>query len=101
MSYLMEEQLSCGAVLFRQKDTQRDFFLVQQKNKQWGFPRGRNEEGENYEQTALREIFEETGYHCTIINGFQEEISFIMYPKKRKIIIYFLAEAQGEQVGIP
>ncbi len=37
-------------------------FLIQHVNgKHWGFPKGHPEEGESFEQIAVRELFEETG----------------------------------------
>lgn len=37
----------------------------------WTFPKGHIEKGEKVEQTALREVEEETGYRCEIINPFE------------------------------
>ena len=33
----------------------------------WGFPKGKAEKGESPEETAIREVLEETGYHCRIV----------------------------------
>ena len=32
----------------------------------WSFPKGKLDEGEDFEQAALREVWEETGLRCTI-----------------------------------
>lgn len=33
----------------------------------WGFPKGKADEGETPEETAVREVLEETGYSCRIV----------------------------------
>jgi 8-oxo-dGTP diphosphatase len=32
----------------------------------WSFPKGKVDKGETFKQAALREVVEETGYHCTV-----------------------------------
>lgn len=33
----------------------------------WSFPKGKADKGETPEETAIREVLEETGYHCRIV----------------------------------
>lgn len=57
----------------------------------WGLPKGKAEKGESPEETAVREVLEETGYHCRIVapigttryrvnNGIKEVAWFAMRP---------------------
>ena len=57
----------------------------------WGFPKGKADKGETPEETALREVLEETGYACRIVaplettrhrisNGIKEVRWFAMRP---------------------
>ncbi len=54
----------CGAVVFTRMDGEPHYLLVRAKDRPkgcHGFPKGHMEPGETEVQTALREIFEETG----------------------------------------
>lgn len=33
----------------------------------WSLPKGKADKGETPEETAVREVLEETGYHCRIV----------------------------------
>ncbi len=57
----------------------------------WSFPKGKADQGETPEETAIREVMEETGYHCHIVtplgstrypisNGVKEVHWFAMRP---------------------
>ena len=57
----------------------------------WGLPKGKAEKGESPEETAVREVLEETGYHCRVVapigttryrvsNGVKEVAWFAMRP---------------------
>ena len=56
------DEISCGGVpIYHSKIP---LFLLVLHNgpfKYWAFPKGRQDEGETYKQTAIREIQEETG----------------------------------------
>ena len=59
-------------VFCKKKDGKRKYILITNISGHIGFPKGHIESGENEKQTALREIYEETGVHTTIIDGFRE-----------------------------
>ena len=52
----------CGIILYNER-IQKYFLVYGRKSKKWGFPKGHMENGETEKETALREFFEETGYH--------------------------------------
>ena len=63
----MIEAVSCGGVvIFRGKIL---LLYKNYKNKYdgWVLPKGTVEPGEEHEETALREVFEETGVHASIL----------------------------------
>lgn len=58
-------------------------FLLDEKNKKyWGIPKGRIDKGENAEEAAKREFFEETG--LTPPNVPRYYLGKITYPSKKK-----------------
>lgn len=90
-------EYSAGAVLFTQGKGERLYVLVTELSGNTGLPKGHVEPGETQEQTALREIFEETGLHATLLPGFGGEI---VYPQGRgmlKHFTYFLAQFEAGQ----
>ena len=90
-------EFSAGAVLYCQTGQQRFYVLVTELSGNTGLPKGHVEAGESEEQTALREIFEETGITAEIVPGFGGEI---VYPQGRgmlKHFTYFLAVFDASQ----
>ncbi len=58
------------------------------KYEDWSLPKGKLEEGESWEQAALREVAEETGYRCEL----GEELSEISYLDRKgrpKLVRYW------------
>ena len=92
----MTEEKSCGAVVFTRKTGELQFVLIRQTNGIRGFPKGHMEPGESEQQTAIREIREETGLSVTLLDGFRETEQYEMHGgTRRKTVIYFLAEVIG------
>lgn len=64
----MDKEFSAGGVVSKENK----LLLVQVTNlkgeKVWTFPKGHPEQGETPEQTALREVAEETGWECEILS---------------------------------
>ena len=53
-------EVSAGGVIYRRRDDQIEVALIHTA-KRWGLPKGHVEEGERVEETAVREVREETG----------------------------------------
>ncbi|MSR68358.1 NUDIX domain-containing protein [Candidatus Saccharibacteria bacterium] len=54
-------EYTAGGVIFRIKNSKLEFLLLQDIKGRWSIPKGHVESGETLEQTAIREIGEETG----------------------------------------
>lgn len=83
---------SCGAVVYRRDRNQRKYLLIRNKRSaHWGFPKGHIEFGETQEETAIREVLEETGIHIKIIPGFSQRSEYTIQGKIEKSVVIFLA----------
>lgn len=83
----MNKEKSCGAVVFRNDKV----LLVKHNAGHIAFPKGHVEEGETEEETAYREILEETGLKTKIDNKFRYVITYRPKPQVEKDVVYFVA----------
>lgn len=60
---------AAGGLVFRESAKGKLKVLVAHRPKydDWGLPKGKADKGETPEETAVREVLEETGYHCRIV----------------------------------
>ncbi len=92
---------SCGAIIFHKTKQNTKILLVKNNNgRYWSFPKGHVEEGETEQETAVREIKEETGLDVTIIPGFREISEYCPFGRIRKRVVFFLAQAFTDNVTI-
>ena len=88
-------ETSCGAVVFKMEDGIRKFLLIRNKRSaHWGFPKGHVEPGETEEETAIREVLEETGLHIEILPGFVKKSDYTIQGKIEKSVSIFLASTE-------
>ena len=68
----------------------------------WDFPKGHVEEGETEQETASREIAEETGItQLSFLPEFQERIRYMFMKegkRTRKEVVFFLAQTQQADI---
>ncbi|HEY7121873.1 MAG TPA: NUDIX hydrolase [Solirubrobacterales bacterium] len=57
----------------------------------WSLPKGKLEEGEGWQEAALREVEEETGYRCEAIVELPH-VSYLDRKARRKLVRYWLME---------
>ena len=98
----MQLEKSCGGVVFTRENGEVRYVIIRHRAGHCGFPKGHMEQGETEAQTALREIREEVGLQCTLMEGFRQQDQYPL-PKKpgtMKQVVYFLAEYADQAICI-
>lgn len=100
----MSKEKSFGAVIFKRTKEGIKYLILHYEAGHWDFPKGHQEKNEKEEQTALREIKEETGIEdIEFVDNFQETIKYF-YKKGEetvsKEVIFFLAQSATEEVTL-
>lgn len=73
----MIKEESSGIIPFRNTRDKREYLVLKSRTTDWEFPKGTIEDDEELQQTALRELEEETGItSLKIIDGFKEEYEY-------------------------
>ena len=89
----MKYEKSCGAVVYQFRKHQIWFLVEHMIQGHTSIPKGHVEGEETEEETAVREIREETGLEVRLDTVFRDEISYSPYTGIQKQVIFFAAEA--------
>jgi 8-oxo-dGTP diphosphatase len=96
--------VSSGGVLYRINKGSIEVCLIAKKDMRvWALPRGRVEPGETPEQTAIREVREETGFTAKVSEKI-DEINFHFYSKTddkliHRLVHFYLMPWEGGELG--
>jgi 8-oxo-dGTP pyrophosphatase MutT (NUDIX family) len=90
---------AAGAVVFRRSD-RGIRLLVLRAYKNWDFPKGLVEPGENELDAAKREVTEETGI-AELDYPFGEEFKETVPYAGNKVARYYLAETDADKIVLP
>ncbi len=95
------KEVAAGGVVYRKRDGSVEIQLIEDRFGKMTLAKGRMEDGETVEQTALREIAEETGVRGRIVRP----LSVIRYQYEAadkgaidKEVHYFLVEAEDGEL---
>lgn len=92
------EETSAGGVVYRRTESGLVVLLIKDSYRNWGFPKGHVEDGEQPSDAALREIREETGLTDLVLHGRVRDIDWFFRFKGRlihKTCHFFLIESAG------
>lgn len=96
------EEVSAGGIVFR-RDGERTFFLlIRDPYRNWGFPKGHLEDGEDPSAAAMREVSEETGLAGLQLRAPIETIDWTFRFRGRrihKVCHFFLMETEERRTS--
>lgn len=92
------KEISAGGVVYRREDGKLEVQLIRDRYGKMTLPKGKMEPGETIEQTAVREIREETGIEGRIVSLLECVDYQYEHPQRGttdKEVTYYLVEATG------
>lgn len=93
--YLYEE--SAGAVVYREFPDEVKYLLIKNhRSSNWGFPKGHVELGETLQETAKREVLEETGTHIKLVGDFKGLSRYKIHGKCEKKVTIFVGNTNDD-----
>ena len=100
----MRREFSAGGVLVRRLDGRWMVAAIRPAGKRagtWALPKGRIDEGERGEATALREVAEETGAHGRSLGKLGDVRYWFNWEGERifKVVSFFLVRYDGGRLG--
>ena len=90
----MKKEKSCGAVVYRMAGDEPLFLIEHMARGHTSIPKGHMKKKETEEETALREIREETHLKVKLDTGFRHVVTYSPGPGVEKDVVFFLAEAK-------
>lgn len=88
---------SCGILPYREQNGRREYLIVfEQFSRCWSLPKGHMEAGEAEIDTALRELYEETGLTAVPDATRSAVIAYPISPKGSKQVVFFPGAVTGE-----
>jgi 8-oxo-dGTP pyrophosphatase MutT (NUDIX family) len=85
----IETVRAAGGLIFRHHGDQRQILLVHRPLQgDWSYPKGKLDEGESLEDAARREVLEETGLVCRLLQ-FVGETEYIDRKGRPKVVAYW------------
>jgi len=94
----MTKEKSCGAVVYKRTDGEPLFLIERMALGHVSLPKGHVEGNETEEETALREIREETNLEVRLDTRFRHVIGYSPAPGIWKDVVFFIAEAATDRL---
>lgn len=91
----VRQEKSCGGIILKEENKELKVLLLKHNAGHWAFAKGHVEENETEEQTALREIKEETSLNVKLDTKFRTTVKYSPMEDVEKEVVYFLAYKIG------
>lgn len=97
----------CGAVTYCRENGIIKYILIKNQSGHIGFPKGHSENGESEQQTAQREVYEETGLKPVLLTDFRHTFQYVAPSEANgslpgadmhKLAVYFAARFTPEEI---
>ena len=93
--------VAAGLILRRATGAGDRWLLLQAaRHGEWGFPKGHQDPGETWVETALRECAEECGIALVAIEGSPLELRYRLPSGRDKLAVYFPAATASSAIGL-
>jgi bis(5'-nucleosidyl)-tetraphosphatase len=97
MAREFREEESAGGIVFRLERGKPRYLLIRDSYRNWGFPKGHLEDGEEPATAAVREVGEETGLRALLVRGLIDTIDWDFRFRGQaihKVCHFFLMESR-------
>jgi len=94
----MDYEKSCGGVVYKIENSIKLFLVVHMQLGHWTFPKGHVEKGESEEETAIREIKEETNIDVRLLDGFRKTTEYSPRANAIKEVVYFIGVPVSNEI---
>jgi 8-oxo-dGTP diphosphatase len=95
------EVKASGGVVWRRGERGVEVVVVHRpRYDDWSLPKGKLDEGEGWEQAALREVEEEVGLRCRL-GGELPPVAYTDHKGRAKVVRYWLMEPEGDPAFEP
>lgn len=83
---------AAGGIVMRDNGGELEVLVVHRPHRSdWSFPKGKMDDGETLEQTATREVEEETGFRCRLLERLPE-VRYVDGKSREKLVVYWTME---------
>ena len=90
-------QKSCGVIVYRKVNGNIEYLLVKEhESSGWSFPKGHMEVFESETDTAIREVWEETGITVIPDTRFRKSVEYKIPPVYTKEVVFNISKYTGE-----
>jgi 8-oxo-dGTP diphosphatase len=91
MSHHQSTIQAAGGIVWKNSRRQKLAVVHRPKHQDWSLPKGKLDRDESWQEAALREVLEETGYQCQLM-GFAGSIAYLIEGTP-KVILYWHMDA--------